>query len=120
MLRQHSTASTPSTATAVVTVDPVGDAHRNLSPLAAAVLAGAAYVVSIYRDNRLVDIDPVGVGRDVDALPVLRARAEARASHWGAAYWAPCGYCGINCSPAVRFDHDRLARTSETAWRVAA
>jgi hypothetical protein len=115
MLRQHATADTSSTATTpVVTVDPVSDAHRALHP---GLLDNATHVIALYRKHQLADVDPV-VGPSPDTIPLLRARAPKFAAAHGATYWEPCGYCGINCTPADRAEHDRYARTSETTYRT--
>jgi hypothetical protein len=114
MLRADRTATPPSTATAVVTVDPVGDAHRALFP---ALPVGATHIIAARRDSALIAVE---LFSDTAGIPALRMRAQQYAAHWGYAYFEPCGWCDINCTPTDRLDHERLSRGNETTWRAAA
>lgn len=112
-MHPHRTTTSTPTATAVVTVDPVGDEHRALFP---PLPATATHIIAARRGSEVIAVELFG---DASSIPTLRYRAQQFAAHWGYAYLEPCSYCGIACSPADRFDHDRLSRTSETAWRTA-
>lgn len=114
MFRQHGKATAAPTATdttPVITVDPVNSTHRALFP---GLLDRAAYVVAVYRDNQLADVDAI-FGVDATAIPMLQQRAVLVASQLGGAYWQGCDYCGINCAPADRAEHEHMNRGSETA-----
>lgn len=113
MSRTHATATPPTSATAVVTVDPVGDEHRTLFP---GILDTASHVIAIRRDSVLADCY-LFIASPAE-LPGLRGLAMQYADHWRFAYFEPCGWCGINCSPADRIEHERYARTSESTYRA--
>lgn len=113
-MHTHRTVTQPSTATAVVTVDPVSDEHRALYPRP---LTAATHVIAVRRGNVVIDCELAVY--DATDVGTLRARAPQFAAHWGYAYFEPCSWCGINCTPTDRVDHERLSRGNETTWRAA-
>jgi hypothetical protein len=113
MLRADRTATPPSTATAVVTVDPVGDEHRALFPALPTQRTSSPSAATAH--SSIVELFATTAG-----IPALRMRAQQYAAHWGHAYFEPCTWCGINCTPTDRLDHERLSRGNETTWRAAA
>jgi hypothetical protein len=113
-MHQHATADPASTATGTtptVTVDPFTDAHRALYPN---LLGDFAYAVAVYRNGILADV--IAHGPDASDLAQLRQIAQQAARENGWTYQA-CEYCGINCAPDVRAEHEHLDRQSETTWR---
>lgn len=110
MLRQKDTATAPPSTTAV-TVDPFTATHRALYPN---LLGDLRYAVAVYRNGALADV--IALGADASALPQLRQIAQQAATGNGWTYRA-CNYCGIDCPPAVRAEHEHLNRQSETTWR---
>lgn len=110
----NTTATPPPAATVqYVTVDRITDTHRALLP----VLPERGFVVALYRSGDL-DLIPTLVAEDPLLVSWLHTAAAKAAKLHGCAHDLGCPYCGTgNCDN--RFDHERLARTSERSWRAA-